>query len=96
MKKTFPHKAHLASTPTSYNSQSSLANTLKAIVSSELKLDKKSTEDPTRSMERTGSTRKPSITARLPKAANQSSSSLLPEDESVRVIRNIVNEEISR
>lgn len=82
MKKVFPHKTLTARTPDHYHSQSSLTNTLKALVSSELKLDKKTNDDVGISLEQTNSTRKPSINSRLPKGLNHSSNnnSLVPQD----------------
>jgi hypothetical protein len=98
MKKTFPHKAHLLKTSDNYNSQSSMTSTLKGIVSSELKLDKKSTDDTCRSLERTGSSRIRSSATRFNKVLNYNSNntSLIPDDESVRLIRDIIKEEICK
>jgi hypothetical protein len=82
MKKTLSHKPHLLKTSDNYNSQSSLTSALKAIVSSELKLDKKCADETCRNLKRTCSARRPSITTRPHKDLNHSSdnNSLIPEE----------------
>lgn len=92
MKKTFPHKIAAMKTPDGLSSHTTLASTLKAIVSSELKIDKKQLEDTEKTLSQTVSTSKLSIATKGSKGQpnGSSNSSLMRNDESLKVLRKIV------
>lgn len=94
----FPHKIAALRSPEGLSSHAALAHTLKAIVSSELKLDKKFPDDTEKSMSQTGSSSKLSAATKVSKRQMMGSnnSSLLRNDESLRVVRRIPKEENSK
>jgi hypothetical protein len=91
MKKTFPHKIAAMKSQEGSASHATLASTLKAIVSSELKLDKKPHDDSEKSLSRTGSISKLSAVTKGTKGPVNvtNNSSAFRNEESLKVLRKI-------